>query len=75
MQLQGKEMKELIADKSLFWKWLAQSLVLKCASIDSKHQSLYATLMTSLNVNILYQTALSETHRNIKVNRYNSILR
>jgi CCR4-NOT transcription complex subunit 1 len=49
------------------WKWVAQYLVMKRASIEPNFHSLYAGFINTVNVNILYDTVLSETHRNIKV--------
>jgi len=43
---------------------------MKRASIEPNFHSLYAGFINTLNVNILYDTVLTETHRNIKVKTF-----
>jgi CCR4-NOT transcription complex subunit 1 len=40
---------------------------MKRASIEPNFHSLYAGFINTVNVTILYDTVLSETHRNIKI--------
>jgi CCR4-NOT transcription complex subunit 1 len=43
---------------------------MKRASIEPNFHSLYAGFINTVNVNILYDTVLTETHRNIKVKEF-----
>ena len=63
----AEELKEVLGNDDQLWKWVAQYLVLKRASIEPNFHSLYAGFINTVNVNILYDTVLTETHRNIKV--------
>jgi CCR4-NOT transcription complex subunit 1 len=40
---------------------------MKRASIEPNFHTLYAGFINTVNVNILYDTVLTETHRNIQV--------
>ena len=60
-------MREVLGNDEPLWKWVGQYLVMKRASIEPNFHSLYAGFVNTINSNILYDTCLSETHRNIKV--------
>ena len=61
------ELKDVLGNDDQLWKWVAQYLVMKRASIEPNFHSLYAGFINTINVNILYDTVLSETHRNIQI--------
>lgn len=63
----AEELKEVLGTDEQLWKWVAQYLVMKRASIEPNFHSLYAGFVNAINVAILYDTVLSETHRNIKI--------
>ena len=63
----AEELKDVLGNDEQLWKWVAQYLVMKRASIEPNFHSLYAGFVNTVNVNILYDTVLSETHRNIQV--------
>ncbi|CAF1002727.1 unnamed protein product [Didymodactylos carnosus] len=60
------ELKESMQDDK-HWQWVAQYLVMKRASIEPNFHTLYAGFVMTLNVQILIDTVLAETHRNIKI--------
>ena len=61
-------MKEVLGNDEQLWKWVGQYLVMKRASIEPNFHTLYAGFVNTINMTVLYDTVLSETHRNIKVN-------
>lgn len=63
----AEEFREILVQDEQLWKWVAQYLVMKRVSIEPNFHSLYAGFMNTINVSLLYNTVLSETHRNIKV--------
>ncbi|CAF3833846.1 unnamed protein product, partial [Rotaria sordida] len=63
----AEELKDVLGNDEQLWKWVAQYLVMKRASIEPNFHSLYAGFINTINVNILYDTVLTETHRNIKI--------
>ncbi|CAF5132847.1 unnamed protein product, partial [Rotaria magnacalcarata] len=63
----AEELKEVLGNDEQLWKWVAQYLVIKRASIEPNFHSLYAGFINTINFNILYDTVLTETHRNIKI--------
>ncbi|CAF0747026.1 unnamed protein product, partial [Didymodactylos carnosus] len=60
------ELKESMQDDK-YWQWVAQYLVMKRVSIEPNFHTLYAGFVSTLNVHILFDTVLGETHRNIKI--------
>lgn len=67
---QAEELRDVLGNDDQLWKWVAQYLVMKRASIEPNFHSLYAGFINTINVNMLYDTVLTETHRNIKVIRF-----
>lgn len=63
----AQELKEVLNNDEQLWKWVAQYLVIKRVSLEHNFHSLYAGFLTTLNINVLFDFVLSETHRNIKV--------
>ncbi|CAF2797902.1 unnamed protein product [Rotaria sp. Silwood2] len=57
----------LLNNDEQLWKWIAQYLVIKRISLEHNFHSLYAGFLNTLNINILFDTVLSEIHRNIKI--------
>lgn len=68
------ELKDVLRSDEQLWKWVAQYLVLKRVSIEPNFHTLYAGFLNTLNMTLLYDTVLSETHRNIKVSFFKSSL-
>ena len=65
---QADDLKEVLGNDEQLWKWVGQYLVMKRASIEPNFHTLYAGFVNTINMTVLYDTVLSETHRNIKVN-------
>jgi CCR4-NOT transcription complex subunit 1 len=65
----AQELKEVLNNDEQLWKWVAQYLVIKRVSLEHNFHSLYAGFLNTLNINILFDTVLIETHRNIKVKK------
>ena len=63
----AQELKEALNNDEQLWKWVAQYLVIKRVSLEHNFHSLYAGFLNTLNINILFESVLIETHRNIKV--------
>jgi len=63
----AQELKEILNNDEQLWKWVGQYLVIKRVSLEHNFHSLYAGFLNTLNINILFDTVLTETHRNIKV--------
>ncbi|CAF4148281.1 unnamed protein product, partial [Rotaria sp. Silwood2] len=63
----AQELKDLLNNDEQLWKWVGQYLVIKRVSLEHNFHSLYAGFLNTLNINILFETVLSETHRNIKI--------
>ncbi|UJR38153.1 hypothetical protein I4U23_030830 [Adineta vaga] len=63
----AEELKEVLGNDDQLWKWVGQYLVMKRVSIEPNFHALYAGFLNTINVNVLYDTVLSETHRNIKI--------
>ena len=63
----AQELKEILNNDEQLWKWVAQYLVIKRVSLEHNFHPLYAGLLNTLNIVMLYDAVLSETHRNIKV--------
>jgi CCR4-NOT transcription complex subunit 1 len=69
----AQELKDVLANDEQLWKWVGQYLVIKRVSLEHNFHSLYAGFLNTLNINILFDTVLNETHRNIKVRKKNEI--
>ncbi len=65
----AQELKEVLNNDEQIWKWVAQYLVIKRVSLEHNFHSLYAGFLNTLNINILFDTVLTETYRNIKVKK------
>jgi CCR4-NOT transcription complex subunit 1 len=65
----AQELKDVLANDEQLWKWVGQYLVIKRVSLEHNFHSLYAGFLNTLNINILFDTVLNETHRNIKVRK------
>ncbi len=63
----AQELKEVLNNDEQLWKWVGQYLVIKRVSLEHNFHSLYAGFLQTLNITILFDTVLTETHRNIKV--------
>ncbi|CAM4904070.1 unnamed protein product [Rotaria socialis] len=63
----AQELKDLLNNDEQLWKWVGQYLVIKRVSLEHNFHSLYAGFLNTLNINILFDTVLTETHRNIKI--------
>ncbi|CAF1576548.1 unnamed protein product, partial [Adineta ricciae] len=61
------DLKEVLGNDEQLWKWVGQYLVMKRASIEPNFHTLYAGFVNTINMTVLYDTVLSETHRNIKI--------
>ncbi|CAF0989426.1 unnamed protein product [Adineta ricciae] len=63
----AQELKEILNNDEQLWKWVAQYLVIKRVSLEHNFHPLYAGLLNTLNIVMLFDAVLSETHRNIKI--------
>ncbi|CAF0830698.1 unnamed protein product [Rotaria sordida] len=63
----AQELKDLLNNDEQLWKWVAQYLVIKRVSLEHNFHSLYAGFLSTVNMNVLFDTVLIETHRNIKI--------
>ncbi|CAF1270900.1 unnamed protein product [Adineta steineri] len=63
----AQELKDVLNNDEQLWKWVAQYLVIKRVSLEPNFHSLYAGFLNTVNITILFDTVLTETHRNIKI--------
>ncbi len=63
----SQELKDILINDEQLWKWIGQYLVIKRVSLEHNFHSLYVAFLNTLNINILFETVLNETYRNIKV--------
>lgn len=63
----AQELKDTLNNDEQLWKWVAQYLVIRRVSLEHNFHSLYAGFLSTLNMKLLFETVLSETHRNIKI--------
>ncbi len=63
----SQELKDVLGTDEQLWKWVGQYLVIKRVSLEHNFHSLYAGFLNTINMSVLFETVLNETHRNIKV--------